>query len=243
VDQLCQSPSGGTPACLVEADASAVARRAADWLAAATQAAIAARGRAVLALSGGHTPWATFARFACMDLDWSRVFITQVDERIAPIDDERRNLVALRRLFVEQGNLPASHLVALPVDAASRADLNALRAAAARHAAQLLADDLAIADVIQLGLGSDGHTASLLPGDPLLEEHGAWIGVSRELDGLRRMTLTLPAIDAARTRLWIVTGQNKRERLRELLDASTDSPAVRVTRRESTVVCDRASVA
>lgn len=218
-----------------------MARRAADWLAAATHAALAARGRAVLALSGGQTPWVTFARYACMDLDWSRVYITQVDERIAPASDPRRNIVALRRLFVEQGALPAPQLLPLPVDAAPADDLDALRAAAARHAARLHAEDLAVADVVQLGLGGDGHTASLLPGDPLLDERDAWIGISRELDGLRRMTLTLPALDAARARLWIVTGANKHARLHEFLGGSIDIPAVRVTRRASTVVCDHAS--
>lgn len=176
-----------------------------------------------------------------MELDWSRVFITQVDERIAPAGDAQRNLVALQRLFVEQGSLPAAQLLALPVDAAPADDLDALRTAAHRQVARLRSEGLAIADVVQLGLGSDGHTASLLPGDPLLEEREAWVGISGELDGLRRMTQTLPALAAARARLWIVTGAAKRLRLRELLEARGDGPAVRVARDAATVICDLAA--
>jgi len=220
---------------IVGADAQAAARLAADEIARACRDACAAHGRALLAFSGGETPWLMLAVLRERDLDWSRVHVAQVDERVAPAGDPRRNLGRLEDLLTRHGPLPAGNLHAMPVEAAD------LDAAAARYQAGLEAQFGAPLrfDLVQLGLGADGHTASLVPDDAVLQVVDRDVAAtSGDYQGLRRMTLTYPAIDRARQRVWLVTGAAKRDQLVKLLEGSGETPAVRVERQDSVVVAD-----
>jgi 6-phosphogluconolactonase len=223
---------------IVADDAPAAARLAADEVTRVAQAACARRGRALLAFSGGETPWLMLAELRTRDLDWAAVHVVQVDERIAPAADARRNFSRLDELLVRQGPLPAAHLHAMPVEAQDVA-----RGAAAYQAAleAQFGRPLCL-DLVQLGLGSDGHTASLVPGDDVLQVHDRDVAItSQPYQELRRMTLTYPALSRARERLWLVTGAAKAARLQELLTGAGMAPAIRVSREHATVIADAAA--
>lgn len=222
-------------------DADAAALLAAGEVATACRRAIAARGRAVVAVSGGETPWRMLRELRRLPLPWPQVHVAQVDERVAPGGDPRRNLSRLEALLVADGPLPRANLLAMPVE---DADLPRAAADYQRRLASFAAGPLVL-DLVQLGLGADGHTASLVPGDPVLEVIDRDVALTGEYQGLRRMTLTLPALDRARGRLWLVTGAAKAARLAELLDGRShdDAPATRVSRADSVVVADGAALA
>jgi 6-phosphogluconolactonase len=209
-------------------DAAAVARRGADEVAAAASVAIAARGRFTFAVSGGQTPWAMFRALAGEDLAWEAIGIWQVDERVAPDGDPDRNLTSLSEALPE-----AAELHPMPVTA------DDLDAAAERYAASLPE----AFDLVHLGMGEDGHTASLVPGDPVAEASGRDVGLTREYRGRRRMTLTYPALDRARRVLWLITGEDKAAMLPRLLAGDPSIPAGRVSADEQLVVADRAAAA
>jgi 6-phosphogluconolactonase len=212
------------------ADAEAAAHRAAELIEHAGREAIATRGEFALALSGGKTPWRMVELLAASDLDWSRTRVFQLDERVAPAGDEARNLTHL--VLALPLELQAS-LQPMPVDAED------LDAAADRYASAL-PDRL---DLVHLGLGPDGHTASLVPGDPVLDVADRRVAVTAgEYQGHRRMTLTYPAIDAARAILFLVTGADKREALARLRAADASIPAGRVKRARMTIVADEAAL-
>ena len=218
---------------IVAQDEEEAARCAAGELARACAAAVAERGRACMALSGGRSPRRTFELLAAAPLPWDAIVIAQVDERCVPAGDARRNLAALQASFVEAGRLPRENLLAMPVE---REDLGG----AADEYARLLAERVGGAfDVLQLGLGDDGHTASLVPGDPVLDVADRDVAITAPYQGTRRMTLTFRALDAARERLWFVTGADRRAVLEALLEGRGDAPAVRVSRECSVVVADR----
>ena len=208
-------------------DAQAVAERGAEIVAAAAEAAVAERGRFTFAVSGGRTPWAMFAGLYGR-LPWEKVTIFQVDERIAPEGDPDRNLTQLQR------SLPpgrAADIRALPVWAED------LDTAAAVYA-EALPEQL---DLVHLGLGPDGHTASLVPGDPVLDVTERDVAVTGEYQGRRRMTLTYPALDRARRILWLVTGEDKVEALRRLREGDRSIPAGRVSAERAQVIADAAA--
>jgi 6-phosphogluconolactonase len=205
----------------------AVAREAARYVAAQAQAAVAARGRFTFAVSGGHTPWAMFAELAQEDVPWPKVELFQVDERIAPEGDSSRNLTHLRESI---GDAPA-RVYPMPVNDAD------LDTAAAAYAASL-PDRF---DLVHLGLGPDGHTASLVPGDPVLSVTGALVAVTRPYQGQQRMTLTYPALARADQLLWLVTGADKRDPLARLLAGDQSIPAGRVRAARSLVLADAAA--
>lgn len=219
----------------IVADAEAAAARAAAHLADAVRADVAARGRCVLALSGGTTPWRMLGHLSGFDLPWQHVQVFQVDERIAPAGDPARNATQIEALLVQCGALPAGNFHPMPVE---HADL----AAAVREYAACLAGIGASAglDLVQLGLGTDGHTASLLPGDATLDLHDD-VGVTAEYAGHRRMTLTFPLIGRARRILWLVTGAAKAGPLADLVAARGATPAVRVARDQAVVIADAAA--
>jgi 6-phosphogluconolactonase len=224
---------------IVEPDAETAARTAASEIASACDAALDERDRALIALSGGRTPWRMVELLREHVLHWGEIYVAQVDERVVPRDDERRNFARLEALLVREGPLPRDNLLEMPVGA------NDLAAAAAAYQAMLEAIGGAPLrfDLVQLGLGADGHTASLLPADPVLDEAGRDVAVSEEHEGTRRMTLTLGVLSRARQRLWLVTGAAKAPRLRELIDGATSIPANRVERRGTVVVADRDAAA
>jgi 6-phosphogluconolactonase len=182
---------------------------------------LAEQPRATIALSGGSTPWRVFARLADAPLPWERIDVFQVDERIAPAGDPARNLTQLRATLLDHVSARAHPM---PVDAVDPEDLEGLLAASDAYAQDLPE----VFDVIHLGLGDDGHTASLVPGDPVLDERDRLVAVTAPYRGHHRMTLTLPVLDRARCVVWIVTGDDKAEALARLLAADPSIPAGRV---------------
>jgi 6-phosphogluconolactonase len=207
-------------------DADAVARRGAEEVAAAARGAIEARGRFAFAVSGGRTPWDMFRELAAEDVDWRRVGIWQVDERVAPDGDPDRNLTDLADILPGE-----AHLDPMPVTDPD------LEAAAGRYAASLPE----IFDLIHLGMGDDGHTASLVPGDPVLEVTDRDVALTDEYRGRRRMTLTYPVLDRARGVLWLIAGEDKAAPLPQLLAGDRSIPAGRVAATDQLVVADRAA--
>ena len=211
----------------VLADAPAVARAAAAYVADRARAAVADHGSFHFAVSGGHTPWAMFAELASETVPWEAVIIYQVDERVAPPDDPDRNLAHLRQAL---GPAPAQ-VRPMPVNEGD------LAAAAADYAASLPGRF----DLVHLGLGPDGHTASLVPGDPVLAVTDRLVALTQPYQGRVRMTLTYPALARARQLLWLVTGSDKKEPLAKLLAGDTTIPAGRVEAAASLVMADRAA--
>jgi 6-phosphogluconolactonase len=220
-------------------DAESVAQNAANAIAIDARAAIAARGRFAWAVSGGHTPWIMLRHLANEDIPWSGMHIFQVDERVAPEGDADRNLTHLRESFLEHAPLRPEQIHAMPVNSAN------LDAAAAQYALTLrdVAGTPAVLDLVHLGLGPDGHTASLVPGDPVLEVTGADVALTGVYQGRRRMTLTYPALNRARRVLWVVTGAEKTGMLQRLMDGDASIPAGRVRRDDAVVLADRAAAA
>lgn len=211
---------------VVHDDADAVARAAAEYVARHAARRVARDDTFTFAVSGGRTPWAMFAVLARLDVPWARTTLFQVDERVAPADDPERNLA---HLLAALDGAPV-RVVAMPV-----ADPD-LGAAAATYAAAL-PERL---DLVHLGLGPDGHTASLVPGDAVLDVSDRLVApTAREYQGRRRMTLTYPALARADQLLWLVTGSDKREPLERLLAGDRSIPAGRVDARASLVMADR----
>jgi 6-phosphogluconolactonase len=204
-------------------DEDVVARRAAELICERVRAGVEERGSFSLALSGGRSP-ARMLEFLHDELDvpWEVVDVYQVDERIAPRDHPDRNLALLEAM------LPDARIHAMPVEEED------LGGAAARYAA-ILPDRL---DLVHLGLGPDGHTASLVPNCGALRVRDRDVAISREYNGRRRMTLTYPAIDRAREVLWVVTGEDKAEALAQLLAGDEEIPASRVRTPAQTVLTD-----
>jgi 6-phosphogluconolactonase len=225
----------------VLADPDAVAKRAATLVAEQARAAAKARGRFAFAVSGGHTPWVMLRELAGEQVPWDQVHVVQVDERVAPADSDERNFKHLRESLLSHVPLPPGNLHAMPVEA------DDLAAAAARYAQVLesLAGSPPVLDLVHLGLGPDGHTASLVPGDAVLGVTDAWVALTAGLyQGRRRMTLTYPVLDHARCVLWLVAGAEKVDALRRLTRHDQTIPAGRVRRGEGTiVVADRAAAA
>lgn len=220
-------------------DAAAASATAAGQVAAWIGDAIRARGGATLALSGGQTPGQMLEVLRSLPVRWAALQVFQVDERVAPPGDERRNSRLIEQRLCLEGPLPAENFHAMPVEDP------ALDAGAARYAALLarLAGDPPILDVAQLGIGSDGHTASLVPGDALLDETRREVGVSAPYQGLRRMSLTFAPLNRARNVLWLATGEAKAPVLRRLAEGDRGIPAGRVSRERALVVADAAAAA
>ncbi len=220
-------------------DGEAVAARAARWVAAEARQAASARGRFLLAVSGGRTPWRMLRLLADEDVPWETVHLLQVDERVAPAGHAERNLTHVRRSLLERVRLAPGNFHAMPVEEPD------LRAAALRYQRDLeaAAGVPAVLDVVHLGLGPDGHTASLVPGDPVLGVDGADVALTGAYAGRARMTLTYPAIDRARAVLWVVTGAEKAPVLPRLLAGDGAIPAGRVRSGRAVLLADRAAAA
>ena len=209
-------------------DPAAVANRAADLLAERAHLAVAERSAFFLAVSGGHTPGAMFRALADRDFPWDSTTIFQVDERVAPPGTPERNLTLLH------SSLPASALASVRTMPVEDADLGA----GADRSARSLPDRF---DLIHLGLGADGHTASLVPGDPALAVVDRDVAITQPYKGLCRMTLTYPVIDRSRALLWLVLGADKQDALRRLREHDTSIPAGRVASDRALVLADAAA--
>ena len=219
-------------------DDDSVARAAAKMIAEEARAAVAARDRFVMAVSGGHTPWIMLRALAVEKLPWDRVHVAQVDERVAPAGDPDRNLTHLHESLLDHSPIRREQIHAMPVEAS---DLEL----AARQYAQVLeqiAGSPATLDLVHLGLGPDGHTASLVPGDPALNVTDADVALTGTYQGRRRMTLTYPIINRARRVLWLVTGSQKIDMLARLRKGDPSIPAGRIRQDRAVIFADRAAV-
>jgi 6-phosphogluconolactonase len=209
-------------------DDDALARGAARYVAGLARRAVDESGGFRFAVSGGRTPWSMFAELGGLDMPWTKTVIFQVDERVAPEGDPERNLTNLTRSLGD----------AQPTIEVMDVDDEDLDAAAARYA-HLLPARL---DLVHLGLGPDGHTASLVPGDPVLDVTDRLVAVTGPYQDHRRMTLTYPALARADLVLWLVSGSDKRDALAALLAGDVSIPAGRVEAERSLVMADRTAL-
>ena len=221
----------------VSGNEGAVARSAAKFIAAQAAAAIAARGRFKFAVSGGHTPWQMLRALSGEKVDWTNVHLFQVDERVAPPGDPDRNLTHIRENLLARVPLAPANVHAMPVEDTD------LVAAAARYAQTLatIAGTPPVLDLVHLGLGPDGHTASLVPGDPILDEDFLDVSLTQPYQGHRRMTLTYPAINRSRCVLFVVTGDGKVNALDLLRAGDGHIPAAHVTGERMVIMADTAA--
>jgi len=219
----------------VHNDAEAAAQAAAIFIAAQAREAIAARGKFVMAVSGGRTPWLMLQALAHEDVPWEAVHLVQVDERVAPAGDPDRNLTHMLEALREVASLSSDHIHAMPVEAPD------LELAASKYSALLnqIAGSPAVLDLVHLGLGPDGHTASLVPGDPVLNVTNADVALTGVYQKRRRMTLTYPIINRARQVLWLVTGQDKAEMVGRLRSGDTSIPSGRIEKGHALMIADR----
>jgi 6-phosphogluconolactonase len=217
--------------------ADSVAQKAAAIIAAEARAAAASRGRFLMAVSGGHTPWVMLRALVNQDVPWPAVHVVQVDERVAPAGDPDRNLTHLRESLLDHAPLVPEHIHPMPVESTD------LETAAAQYAATLgkIAGSPPVLDLVHLGLGPDGHTASLVPGDPVLNVKDADVAITGTYQGRRRMTLTYPIINRSRRVLWVVTGGEKVQMLNRLLTGDESIPAGRISQEQALVLADAAA--
>jgi len=220
-------------------DAESVARGAAKLIAEEARRAVAARAKFVMALSGGKTPWIMLRNLAQEDIPWNAVHVVHVDERVAPSGDPDRNLTHLRESLLDHAPLDPEQLHNMPVESGN------LESACKQYARTLqeTAGSPPVLDLVHLGLGPDGHTASLVPGDPVLKVVEADVALTGIYQGRRRMTLTYPVINRARKVLWLVTGGEKADMLGRLRAGDPAIPAGHVRSDRSVVLADRAAAA
>ena len=218
-------------------DADAVARKGTEIIAAQARAGVKARGRFIIAVSGGHTPWQMLRALANEDVPWEGVNVVQVDERVAPEGDPDRNLTHLRKSLLEHVPLRPDQIHAMPVQSTE------LEAGAKYYAITLreIAGSPPVLDLVHLGLGPDGHTASLVPGDPVLNVTDSDVALTGFYQGRRRMTLTYPILNRARSVLWLVTGKDKVAAFERLREGDLTIPAGRIQRDSALVLADDAA--
>ena len=221
----------------VFAGANTVSREAARITAGEAQQSVAERGIFVVAFSGGHTPLPMLRALAGEDVQWNRVHIVQVDERTAPSGDRDRNFTHLRENLLDHAPVPPGHVHAMPMEEPD------LGAAAAQYACTLqsLAGSPPVLDLVHLGLGPDGHTASLVPGDSVLETQNADVAVTGVYQGRQRMTMTYPILNRARRILWLVTEGEKAGMLLRLCNGDPSIPAGRVSQDAALLLAERAA--
>jgi 6-phosphogluconolactonase len=218
-------------------DDESTARAAAKLVAAEAATAVATRGQFVIAVSGGRTPWIMLRALGNEDVPWEHIHILQVDERVAPATHPDRNLVHLRENLLDHSPIRSEQIHAMPVESPD------LESAARQYASQLaaIAGSPPILDLVHLGLGPDGHTASLVPGEAVLHLIDVDVGVTGVYQGRRRMTLTYPIINRARGILWLVTGNEKAGALLRLRKADPSIPAGRILQDRAVIFTDRAA--
>lgn len=220
-------------------DAEAVSRRAASFIAEEGRMAVSSHGRFLVALSGGTTPLRMLELLVDEDVPWPLVHLFQVDERVVGASDSARNITRLRAKLLNKVPLPPDQIHPMPVEASD------LVAAAARYSSTLrqMAGTPPILDLVHLGLGEDGHTASLIPGDPALDEVSSEVAVTAPYLGYRRMTLTYPILGRAQHILWLVTGSSKASALLRLCRNDRSIPAGRLPKERALLLADLAASA
>src|SRR5262249_1596196 len=186
----------------------------------AARGAVSSRGRFIMAVSGGIAPWSRRRALAADEVPWPQVHVVQVDERVAPAADPDRNLAHLRASLLDRAPLPPDHIHAMPVEAGD------LDRAAEQYARTLreVAGSPPVLDLVHLGLGPDAHTASLVPGDRVLDITDRDVAATGVYNGRRRMTLTFPIITRSRLVLWLVTGGEKAAALVRLREGDRSIP-------------------
>ncbi len=219
------------------ADAEAVATRAAAFIARNAREAFRQTGKFVMAVSGGRTPWLMLRNLAKEDIPWGALHVFQVDERIAPADDPERNLKHLREVLPERFPQNAATIYPMPVEESNlivATELYSRQLAAVSGCPRVL-------DLVHLGLGEDGHTASLVPGDPALKVINHDVVVTEPYRNRRRMTLTYPILNRARQILWVVTGSEKQRALDLLLNRDVSIPGGLINQEHALVLADEAA--
>jgi 6-phosphogluconolactonase len=216
-----------------------VAQKAASIIAEEARRHVFSRGRFILAVSGGKTPWKMLRALAFEDVPWEGVHILQVDERLAPEGDPERNMTHLRESLIGYAPIIPEQIHAMKVEE------NDPEAAAEGYARTIrdIAGLPAVIDLIHLGMGSDGHTASLVPGDPVLDISDRDVAPTGIYQGRRRLTLTYPSINRSRKILWLITGSEKSEMLQRLIDGDLSIPAGRISRDQALVLADKEAAA
>jgi 6-phosphogluconolactonase len=218
-------------------DSNALARKGAEIIAAEARAAVKARGRFIVAVSGGQTPWQMLRALGNEDVPWEGVHVIQVDERVAPEGDPDRNLTHLYESLLEHAPIMREQIDDMPVE--SR-DLEAA-AKGYTETLQKIAGSPPVLDLVHLGLGPDGHTASLVPGDPVLNVTDSDVALTEFYQGRRRMTLTYPILNRARRILWLVTGKDKVAALARLREGDLTIPAGRIQAVNALILADLAA--
>ena len=227
------------PRIQVVPSAEAAAVRGAQVLADLLRRAIHAHGNVTFAISGGSTPWGMFEGLLNdTTVEWPSVHLFQVDERVAPDGDAERNWTKIKELFIDNGPIVESQAYAMPVTATD------LYAACGSY--QQLIRSIRPSgriDVVQLGLGEDGHTASLAPGDSVCDVTDADVATTSDpFNGHHRMTLTRGALNRSGTIVWQVLGSSKNIALRKLLDGDLSIPAGHLNHADAIVVADAAAL-
>ena len=217
----------------IRADSTTVAARAAELVAGRLGQAVNDRGRATLAVSGGSTPAAFLAQLALKTLPWEAIHVFQVDERVAPPGDPERNLTGLQAALLERVPIPPDNVHPMPVN---DQDLEAAAAAYADVIRKVAGPEGRL-DVVHLGLGDDGHTASWPPGDPVVNATTD-VAIVGPFNGRLRMTLTPPAVNRARWIVWLIAGASKAAVASRLLAGDPALPASRVRRTDATLLAD-----
>ena len=226
-------------------DAAALADACAAWL---YERAVASQGRCAIALSGGSTPAPTYARLARAPLaqhfPWSRVHWFWGDERFVAHEHPDSNYRLARDAFLAQAPVPRENLHPVPTAGLTP------EAAAARYESELkrwygaerLSAERPLFEVNLLGIGDDGHTASLIPGQPVLEERERWVVAVSRGRPEPRITLTYPALESSRVVAFLISGAKKREVLRRVLAGDATLPAARLRPRGAGLIfADRAA--
>lgn len=214
------------------------AQEAAAFIAREVLQALESRGRFCFAVSGGRTPELMLQALAQHRLPWGQIHLFQVDERIAPAGDKSRNAVQLSRALLSQVPLPDANVHLMPVELS---DPEVAATTYEETLIRVLGTERQL-DLVHLGLGSDGHTASLVPGDPLNQDPGE-VGISQMYQGHRRMSLLGAPLSRARSRLWLVTGEEKKEALSKLLRGDSGIPASALAREHSLLIADASATA
>jgi 6-phosphogluconolactonase len=216
-------------------NADIVAQNAASIIAGEARQAVALRGRFILAVSGGKTPWKMLRALADEDVPWEGMHILQVDERMAPEGHTDRNITHLRKNLPGHSPLSPERIYEMHVEMKDPEVAAIVYSRTIRD----IAGSKSIIDLIHLGLGSDGHTASLIPGDAVLDVTDKDVAITGIYQGRRRLTLTYPVINRARKILWLVTGSEKSEMLKRLLDKDLSIPAGHVSQEQAMVLADK----